>query len=157
MAGSAGSGRGAGAKAKAAAVGGAEAAPGPVGGAEAGGVPPIPGTDETGARIVAGEPIVELAKSRASAGPQVYVVQVRGAMREQEAGEMAFAPHPDGALWCDIATVTVPARSKRKTIIEAARAKVAIELPATLRVLDADAAREFPVGLKPRMPELVIG
>jgi hypothetical protein len=30
-------------------------------------------------------------------------------------------------------------------------------LPATVRVLDADAAREHPVGLREREPELVIG
>lgn len=98
----------------------------------------------------------EAARARQPAGPQVYVVQKRvssGAERRGVGGDAVI----EGPRWEDIATVTVPARSKRRTIVEAARQKVAIELPATLRILDADAAREFPVGLKPRDPELVIG
>lgn len=93
----------------------------------------------------------------AARGPAVYVVQQLGVMRESSDGVVEWVGDETGGLWVDICTVSVPARSKRKTIIEAARREVAIELPATLRILDADAAREFPVGLKPRDPELVIG
>lgn len=84
--------------------------------------------------------------SRRVAGPQVYVVQRLGQRVEGI------------AEWTDIAAVTVPARSKRKSIIEAALATdSALKLPLTVRVLDADAAREIAVGLRQREPELEIG
>jgi hypothetical protein len=82
----------------------------------------------------------------------VYVVQRRiGADQE---------PMIEPPVWEDVATVTVPARSKRATVIEAALRSDAgkrVTLPVTVRVLDVDAAREHPVGLREREPELVIG
>lgn len=97
--------------------------------------------------------------ARAAAGPQVYVVQVQvGSESERRsAGEEVKLT---GKRWEDVGTVTVPARTKRRTIIEQALNTEngrKLSLPVTLRILDADAAREFPVGLKPRDPELVIG
>src|SRR4051812_26405617 len=102
------------------------------------------------------EQVFAAARSRQPAGPQVYVVQVRG---HELPDHETFVPNAEGHLWHDVATVEVPPRSKRRTIIERAlnAAETPIELPVTLRILDADAAREFPVGLKPRDPELVIG
>lgn len=85
------------------------------------------------------------------AGGPVYVVQRAGSGK-------------DCAVWTDVARVTAPARSKRKTIISAAVKGAALVVPSggsngglTLRVLDADAAHEHKVGLKKRDPELVIG
>jgi hypothetical protein len=94
--------------------------------------------------------------------PRVYVVQVRVVVEREgsaEALKVRVDPGemPGVSLWDDVCEVTMPAGSKRKTIIAAALAKTPVELPATLRILDADAAREFPVGLRPRDPELVIG
>lgn len=102
------------------------------------------------------EHVADSARRRAAAGPQVYVVQVRGFTQDSVE---PFKPHAEGDVWADVATVKVPPRSKRKTIIERAlnASSVKLELPVTLRILDADAAREFPVGLRPRDPELVIG
>jgi hypothetical protein len=98
--------------------------------------------------------------TRQSAGPQVYVVQLRTAGEATSADGEPATGFGSGALWMDLAVVTVPARSKRRTIIAAALATergAELTLPVTLRILDADAAREFPVGLRPRDPELVIG
>lgn len=105
---------------------------------------------------------VQAGSTRQPAGPQVYVVQVRvgAGWLVGEVGEEVTLPEPGIALWEDVCSVTVPARSKRKTIIERALNSEEgrqLTLPVILRILDADAAREFPVGLKPRDPELVIG
>lgn len=93
-------------------------------------VPEVPEVDLTGGK-----------------GGPVYVVQLKG-------------PGAYPGVWEDFASVTAPARSKRKTIIEAAMRSDAgkqVKLPGVVRVLDADAAKERPVGLREREPELVIG
>lgn len=88
-------------------------------------------------------------RERVPAGPQVYVVQ-----------RLASRASGSPVAWEDVATVTVPPRSKRRTIIAAALATEAgkqLALPAKLRVLDADAWREHSVELRQAEPELVIG
>lgn len=59
--------------------------------------------------------------------------------------------------WRDIATVTVPARSKRATIIAEALKQSGLmpsaDVPLRLRVLDARSAVVTEVGLKTREPE----
>lgn len=96
-----------------------------------------------------GEPETPAA-SRTPAGDQTYVVQKRS---EQE---------PD--VWTDVATVTVPPRTKRRTIIERALELTPTEAPAnvgdtaTFRVLDSGSAAEVPVALEvPSVPQLRIG
>jgi hypothetical protein len=78
-------------------------------------------------------------------GGPVYVVQMAG-------------PGESRVAWTDVARVVAPPRSKRKTIVTAAvrHADPSLKLPATVRVLDVDAAHEHKVGLKKRDPELVI-
>jgi hypothetical protein len=75
----------------------------------------------------------------------VYVVQER---REDEEGG-----------WVDLATVTVPARTHRKTVIEKAleQAKTVLSRPITVRVLDEQSARETPVETEQPPPRLRIG
>jgi hypothetical protein len=77
----------------------------------------------------------------------VYVVQV------QRANE-------DG-VWDDIETVTVPARTHRKTVIEKALEEAGIMhtngVKLTVRVLDEEAARETPVETEQPPPRLKIG
>jgi hypothetical protein len=76
----------------------------------------------------------------------VYVVQV------QRANE-------DG-VWDDIETVTVPARTHRKTVIEKALDQAAITLgPSAMivRVLDEGSARESRVESEQPPPRLKIG
>jgi hypothetical protein len=103
----------------------------------------VAAAEKDAAAVVVEVPEVDLTGGK---GGPVYVVQVAGS------GE-------DCATWTDFARVTAPVRSKRKTIIQAAMRSYAgpRTLPATVRVLDADAAREHPVGLREREPELVIG
>jgi hypothetical protein len=59
----------------------------------------------------------------------------------------------------DIATVTVPARTHRKTVIEKAleAANVVIDGPMIVRVLDAGSARETKVETEQPPPRLKIG
>lgn len=85
---------------------------------------------------------------RAAAVPQTYVVQRQ---IDDEAGATTH--------WEDIATVTVPPRTKRRTIIERAllAANAELRLPVTLRILDATAAASIPVSVREREPGLVIG
>lgn len=77
--------------------------------------------------------------------------------------EVADGQNGDGAVaWEDIATVSVPPRTKRKTIIEKAFAEAGVNAPPLLttwhiRVLDEESAREIPVGAKEQPPKLVIG
>lgn len=78
----------------------------------------------------------EAAAARQAAGEQSYVVQQR------------FLHPVDGGgkevVWVDVASVTVPARSKRSTIVRAALTSdgVVVSLPDEFRVLDAVAAEE---------------
>jgi hypothetical protein len=95
---------------------------------------------ETGAaEVVVDVPEVDLTDG---AGGPVYVVQVAGVGSEC-------------VMWTDVCRVVVPPRSKLKKIVGGAKAHLG-ELPATVRVLDVDAAKEHAVGLKERDPELVI-
>jgi hypothetical protein len=63
--------------------------------------------------------------------------------------------------WLDIATVTVPARTHRKTVIEKALEEAGIMhtngVKLTVRVLDEEAARETPVETEQPPPRLKIG
>lgn len=61
--------------------------------------------------------------------------------------------------WQDVATVTVPPRTKRKTIIEKAMAQPDVEIvdPTCVRVLDEESAREIPVEMEEQPPRLKIG
>lgn len=90
--------------------------------------------------VVVDVPEVDLTDGK---GGAVYVVQVAGVGAEC-------------ASWTDIARVTAPARTKRATIIRAAVGSLGTFTEMTMRVLDADAAREHKVGLRERDPELVI-
>lgn len=80
-----------------------------------------------------------------------YVVQ----RRDQPAGVTATN------LWMDLATVTVPQRTRRATIIDKALADSGERPPAgetwQVRVLDAASAHETPVTLEDREPTLKIG
>lgn len=97
------------------------------------------------AEVVVAVPEVDLTDGK---GGSVYVVQAAGTGAER-------------AVWADIARVVAPPRSKRATIIRAAvgraQESAAPRLPATLRVLDAQAAREHRVELRQVDPQLVIG
>lgn len=79
-----------------------------------------------------------------------YVLQVR----QQTGGD-------EGAVtWSDVATVEVPANTRRKTAIKRALAAWAgsVEGGITVRLLDADSAEEVPVRPKPpEAPQLEIG
>lgn len=99
------------------------------------------GAEKDVAAVVAEVPEVDLTNGE---GGPTYVVQVAGS------GE-------DCATWTDFARVTAPVRSKRKTIIGAAVRVAKLKPPMVLRVLDADAAKEYRPRLKEREPELVIG
>lgn len=63
--------------------------------------------------------------------------------------------------WTDIATVKVPHRTKRSTVLREALKEAGISpvdgTELTLRVLDADSAEETTVRGKPRDPEWEIG
>ena len=89
---------------------------------------------------------------KAPAGPQTYVVAVR-----EEFEGPGGAPEPP--MWRDLATVTVPPRSKRVTIVKAAFAEsgFVVDGPVFVRVLDAVSAVEVPVGTRQPPAELVIG
>jgi len=79
-------------------------------------------------------------------GDAVYVVQTE-----------------DGLLWKDIATVTVPAKTKRKTVIARAveQAGDALKLGPTtsvvLRVIPAEHAEKIKVEMEQPPPQLRIG
>jgi hypothetical protein len=89
-----------------------------------------------------------------------YVVQVRGIY--------ATAPGDEGkgesvTAWRDVATVEVPSRTKRKTVVERAIAQAGHLLgpveamqPAQFRVLSPEDARPFKVSTVARDPELRI-
>lgn len=100
-------------------------------------------------KVVEDEPVpvgAAVAVGKAPAGPQVYVVQQRFVQAEQ-------------VCWLDLASVTVPPRSKRSTVIRAAieQAGVKVEPGMVVRVLDAGSAVEVPVGTRQPPAELVIG
>lgn len=104
--------------------------------------------------------VVAAKKRRVSAGPQSYVVQVKveggGPRPEGDAAGGAL----EGATWVDVATVTVPPRSQRRTIIRAALEESGYgvgDAGEVMRVLDAGSALETPVGKRQPPAELVIG
>lgn len=96
---------------------------------------------ESAVGVVVDVPVVDLTEG---AGGVEYVVQRAG-----------FGV--DVVVWADIARVVARARTKRATIIRAACAVGEFASGATVRVLDADAARGHVVSLRERPPELVIG
>jgi hypothetical protein len=81
----------------------------------------------------------------------VYVVQ-----KQQEEGE---GPDDRHMAWVDIATVTVPARTHRKTVIEKALGDAGLDLTGgvVVRVLDEGSARESKVETEQPPPRLKIG
>jgi hypothetical protein len=91
----------------------------------------------------------------------VYVVQHSAVLQIQDDG----GPGSRVEAWVDIATVTVPARTHRKTVIEKAIDQAAenedvdLDLTAalTVRVLDAESARVTPVEMEQPPPRLKIG
>lgn len=98
-------------------------------------------------------------RRRRRAAESVFVVQQRGLMVERDGddGGVAFEGNPDGGLWEDVATVTVPGGSRRETIIARAIER-GLTLPATIRILPAGVAVELPVSLGvPAAPPVVIG
>jgi hypothetical protein len=78
----------------------------------------------------------------------VYVVQ------QQE--QIDYEPDEPFTAWRDIATVTVPARTHRKTVIEKGllAANVVIDGPLIVRVLDEGSARETKVETEQPPPRL---
>jgi hypothetical protein len=112
----------------------------------------VAAAEKDAAAVVVEVPEVDLTGGK---GGPVYVVQV---LQDLHVTEDTMY-EPVGA-WVDVVAVRALARSKRRTIIEAALRSDAgkqLTLPARVRVLDVDAAREHPVGLREREPELVIG
>jgi hypothetical protein len=89
-------------------------------------------------------------------GQSLYVVQAQKAYTHEGAG---ITPDDAGVAWLDIATVEVPPRTKRKTIIEKAFAEGDVVINGTLqvRVLDEESAREVPISLEEQPPRLKIG
>jgi hypothetical protein len=69
-----------------------------------------------------------------------YVIQMRQLVLV--GGKTGDERAPSDSEWVDIATVTVPARTKRKSIIAAALKKAGLEpeKPIKVRVLNADSA-----------------
>jgi len=59
--------------------------------------------------------------------------------------------------WTDIATVAVPPRTKRKTILEKALAEAGERQEGLYRVLDEESQREMRVSLEEQPPRLKIG
>jgi hypothetical protein len=74
---------------------------------------------------------------------------------QQLRGEFERAGTTYGDVWEDVATVTVPARTKRKSIITAALKKAGLEpeKPIKVRVLNADSAHvsEVQASREPRL------
>jgi hypothetical protein len=72
---------------------------------------------------------------------------------------------PDGStseprkVWVDVGTVGVPPRTHRKTVIEKALTAESLggATGRAVRVLDAESARETPVGMEQPPPRLKIG
>ena len=81
--------------------------------------------------------------------PATYVLQVRQQVVD------------DAVSWHDVATVEVPANTRRKTVIRKALEAgggFPIEDGIVVRLLDADSAEEVPVRPKPpEAPQLEIG
>jgi hypothetical protein len=80
-----------------------------------------------------------------------YVVQVLQAVDN---------PDGDADAWFDVATVTVPARTKRKRVITEGLTKAGLDAsgaPLKVRVLNADSAHVSTVQLKTPAPQLTIG
>lgn len=77
-----------------------------------------------------------------------YVVQVL------EAGDIA--PGDTRASWVDVATVTVPSRTKRKSVILAGLKKAGLtpEAPIEVRALNAESAQTMSVSVETPEPQL---
>lgn len=90
---------------------------------------------------------------------QTYCVMVREEQKAMDEG--VVLEHEVEYVWVDVATVTVPARTLRKTVVEKALAQSGYipKVGETLevRVLDAQSASPFMVGAEQPAPVLVIG
>ncbi len=90
---------------------------------------------------------------------QTYLVQ-----REYDVESLSGEDRAEGRpmpAWVDVATVTVPARTLRKTVLEKALKDAGITPEVgqqmRVRVLDAQSASPFTVGAEQPAPVLVIG
>lgn len=92
-------------------------------------------------------------RERAAMADQTYVV-VRSERLTDDSGNL-------WDVWTDVATVTVPARTQRKTVIEKALNDAGLVPPVgeqfEVRVLDADSSRTVTVGSVQPPPVLQIG
>lgn len=99
-------------------------------------------------------PLPGATRTRAASEQQTYVVQQQRVFGDALGGS-------DITAWVDVATVTVPPRTFRKSVVEKALTEAGItpEVGQQLqvRVLDADSARPFPVGAVQPPPQIVIG
>jgi hypothetical protein len=80
-------------------------------------------------------------------------------MDSSEQGQKTWvvqARHENGKTWVDVATITTPARTKRREIIRQALENYTPNGQAVLRVLDEKSAATSTVELVPRDPELRI-
>lgn len=116
-------------------------------------------SSKTVAQVREDEQNQQVPKPKAAAKPaasvfeeQTYTVQQQETLPDSESGQ---------ERWRDVATVTVPARTHRKTIIKKAleQANVAPTPGSSLRlrVLDADSARVETVGAVQPPPQLTFG
>lgn len=89
------------------------------------------------------QPVAEVPAEKRTQGPQTYVVQIEDELLLQDVGE---GTSPGGGIvWSDIATVTVPPRTKRSTVVTQGLMQAGITpdpgKPAPrVRVLDEDSA-----------------
>lgn len=89
----------------------------------------------------------------ANGGREVeYVVQVQEAATDDGVGETG--------LWRDVATIAVPARTKRRTVVqkaaEAVQGESAPGVPQLVRVLGPEDAVPFRVSMVQPAPQLVV-
>lgn len=83
-----------------------------------------------------------------------YVVQMKDDVTTATGAGSGTA---EKQMWVDVATVSVPAKTKRKTVIEKALAQAGLDSgELTLRVLDEDSAHESVVEWEQPPPRLKI-
>jgi hypothetical protein len=86
-----------------------------------------------------------------------YVIQVQHKVKLPEPGP--DMPEMGGVAWLDVATVTVPARTKRKSVIRKGLKQAGLEITTEgmpARALDADSAHAYMVGMDQPEPQLRI-
>lgn len=102
----------------------------------------------------------------AATGTDTSAASGGATIRRSEAAyvvQMRDPDHADGKVWEDVATVTVPAKTKRKTVIAKAVEEAGTDLtllptmPVRLRVIPAEHAEEIKVEMEQPPPQLKIG